>query len=57
MAMDFEFSKWNRGLTSGLPIDSPLLEFWDCKNNPSFYEMNKKKIVHVLWLELCGNCV
>ena len=28
---------------SGLPMDSPLALFWDCKNNPSLYEMNHKR--------------
>ena len=23
-------------------MDSPLALFWDCKNNPSLYEMNHK---------------
>ena len=36
MAMDFEFTKWNRGLTSGLPMDSPLLDFGTVKNSPGF---------------------
>ena len=30
MDMDFGFTKWNRGWTSGLPMDSPLLGFGDC---------------------------
>ena len=28
---------------SGLPTDSPLTLFWDCKNNPSLYEMDHKR--------------
>ena len=38
MAMDFGFTKWNRCLMSGLPMDSPLLGFGIVK---------KKKIVPV----------
>ena len=41
MAMDFGFSKWNRGLTSGLPMDSPLLGFGTVKINPGLCELDK----------------
>ena len=41
---------------SGLPMDSPLFCFGMVKINPELFELDKK-IVHVLWLELCGNCV
>ena len=34
MAMDFGFTKWNRGWTSGLPMDSPLLGFGTVKISP-----------------------
>ena len=27
---------WNRCRMSGLPVDSPLPLFWDCKNSPGF---------------------
>ena len=28
---------------SGLPTDSPLALFWDCKNSPSLYETDQKR--------------
>ena len=28
--------KWNRGWTSGLPVDNPLLGFRTVKNSPGF---------------------
>ena len=43
MAMDFGFTKWNRGLTSGLPMDSPLLDYGTIKNSPGWLELDKKK--------------
>ena len=30
MAMEFGSTKWNRCVLSGLPMDSPLLCYWDC---------------------------
>ena len=42
MTMDFGFTKWNRGLTSGLPMDSPLLDFGTVKNSPELCELDKK---------------
>ena len=42
MAMEFGSAKKNRGWMSGLPTDSPLALFWDCKNSPSLYEMDHK---------------
>ena len=53
MTMEIGFKKWNKCLMSGLPTNSPLALFWDCKNNPSLYEMDKKN-VHVLGV---GNCL
>ena len=50
MAMDFEFTKWNRCWVSGLPMDSPLFCFGTVKNSltvPGLCELDKK-IVHVL---------
>ena len=41
MAMDFGFTKWNRGWTSGLPMDSPLLGFWTVKISPGLCELDK----------------
>ena len=42
MALDFEFTKWNQGLMSGLPMDSPLLGFRTVKISPSLCEMDQK---------------
>ena len=44
--MEFGFKKWNRGWTSGLPMDSPLLGFRTVKSIPGC--VNWIKIVHVL---------
>ena len=33
MAMDFGSTKWNQCLVSGLPTDSPLLDFGTVKNS------------------------
>ena len=43
MAMDFGFTKWNRGLTSGLPMDSPLLDFGTVKNSLGLCELDKNR--------------
>ena len=43
MAMEIGFKKWNKCLMSGLPMDSPLALFWDCKNSPSLCEMDHKR--------------
>ena len=42
MAMEFGSAKKNRCWMSGLPTDSPLALFWDCKNSLSLYEMDHK---------------
>ena len=42
MGMEFGSTERNRCRRSGLPVDSPLTLFWDCKNNPSLYEMDHK---------------
>ena len=42
MGMEFGSTKRNRCLMSGLPTDSPLALFWDCKNSPSLCEMDCK---------------
>ena len=47
MGMEFGSKKWNRGWTSGLPMDSPLLGFGTVKISPGLCELDKK-IVHVL---------
>ena len=47
MAMDFGFTKWNRGWTSGLPMDNPLLGFGTVKISPGLCELDKK-------LSMCG---
>ena len=43
MTMEFSSSKENRCCMSGLPTDSPLALFWDCKNSPSLCEMDHKR--------------
>ena len=43
MAMDFGFTKWNRGWTSGLPMDSPLLGFGTVKISPRLCELDKNR--------------
>ena len=42
MGMEFGFTKRNQCWKSGLPVDSPLALFWDCKNSPNLYEMDHK---------------
>ena len=42
MEMEFGSTKRNRCRESGLPVDSPLVLFWDCKNSPNLYEMDHK---------------
>ena len=58
MAMDFGFTKWNRGLTSGLPMDSPLLDFGTVKNSPGLYDLDQKRpcVVCMKLFELNGWC-
>ena len=51
MAMDFGFTKWNRGWTSGLPMDSPLLGFETVKISPELCELDKNRPCVV-----CLNC-
>ena len=51
MAMDFGFTKWNRGWTSGLPMDSPLLGFGTVKISPGLCELDKNHPCVV-----CLNC-
>ena len=41
MTMDFGFTKWNRGWTSGLPMDSPLLGFGTVKISLGLCELDK----------------
>ena len=36
MGMEFGSTKRIRYRRSGLPVDSPLALFWDCKNSPDF---------------------
>ena len=43
MAVEFGSANKNRCWMSGLPTDSPLALFWDCKNSPSLYEMDHKR--------------
>ena len=51
MAMDFGFTKWNRGWTSGLPMDSPLLGFGTVKISLGLCELDKNRPCVV-----CLNC-
>ena len=46
MGKKFGSKKWNRGWTCGLPVDSPLTLFWDCKNSPGF-------VINGLKLSMC----
>ena len=34
MGMEIDSTKRNRCRKCGLPVDSPLTLFWDCKNSP-----------------------
>ena len=36
MRMEIGSTKRNRCRKCGLPVDSPLTLFWDCKNSPGF---------------------
>ena len=51
MAMNFGFTKWNRGWTSGLPMDSQLLGFGIVKISPGLCELDKNRPCVV-----CLNC-
>ena len=42
MAMELGSTNFSRCWMSGLPTDSPLALFWDCKNSPSLYEIDQK---------------
>ena len=42
MALDFGFTKWNRCLMSGLPMNSPLLGFGTVKISSGLCEMDQK---------------
>ena len=43
MTMEFGSTKKNQYWMSGLPMDSPLTLFWDCKNSPNLHEMDHKR--------------
>ena len=49
MRMEFGSTKRNRCRRSGLPVDSPLALFWDCKNSPNLYEMDHKCPCVLAW--------
>ena len=49
MGMKFGSTKRNRCRGSGLPVDSPLVLFWDCKSSPSSYEMDHKRPCVLAW--------
>ena len=51
MGMEFGSKKWNRGWTSGLPVDSPLLGFGTVKISPGLCELDKNRPCVV-----CLNC-
>ena len=51
MGMEFGSKKWNRGWTSGLPMDSILLGFGTVKISPGLCESNKNRPCVV-----CLNC-
>ena len=42
MGMEFGSTKRNQCRRSGLPVDNPLVMFWDYKNSPSLYEIDHK---------------
>ena len=46
MGMEISSTKRNRCRKCGLPVDSPLTLFWECKNSPGLCEWIR--IVHVL---------
>ena len=43
MGMKFDSKKWNRGRTSGLPVDNPLLGFGTVKISPGLCELEKNR--------------
>ena len=45
MAIVFSFTKWSRCLMSGLPTDSPLLDFGTAKNSLGLHWLDQN--VHV----------
>ena len=51
MGMELGFSKWKRGWTTGLPMDSPLLGFGTVKISPGLCELDKNRPCVV-----CLNC-
>ena len=51
MGMEFGSKKWNRGWTSGLAMDSPLLGFGTVKISPGLCELDKNHSCVV-----CLNC-
>ena len=59
MGMEFGSKKWNRGWTSGLPMDSPLLGFGIVKISPGLCEFDKNRpCVVCLNVEINGlSCV
>ena len=42
MAMELGSTKWSQCWMNGLPTDSPVALFWNCKNSPSLCEMDQK---------------
>ena len=46
LGMEIGSTKRNRCRKCGLPVDSPLTMFWDCKNSPGF-------VINGLKLSMC----
>ena len=47
--MEFGSIERNRCRGSGLPVDSPLVLFWDCKNSLSLYKMDHECPYVLAW--------
>ena len=43
MGMEIGSTKRNRRRKCGLPVDSPLTLFWDCKNSPGSCKLGKNR--------------
>ena len=56
MAIDFEFTKWNRCWVSELSVDSPLFYFGTVKNSFGFVQIGPKLSMCCVH-ELCVNFV
>ena len=54
MGMEIGSTKRNRCRKCGLPVDSPLTLFWDCKNSPRFV-INGLKLSMCFGMDWAGN--